>query len=66
MRALARVRLEKLVGEGDGRLELQALGLSSKSFADRTHRRRRRGDAFENSPTIDAIRHDCPFETTTW
>ena len=66
MRALACLRLEEFVGEGDGRLELQAVGLSSKSFAHRTHRRRSSSDAFENRPTIDAIRHDCPFETTTW
>src|SRR5580704_5723982 len=66
MRALARLRLEEFVGERERRLELQAVGLSGKSFANRTHRRRRRGDAFENRPAIDAIRHDCPFETTTW
>ena len=46
MRAIARLRLEKLVGERDRRIELQSVGLGAERFRERIHRRRGRGRAF--------------------
>ena len=64
MRPLAGLLLEELVGKRDRRLELKAFRLGGESLADRTHRRRGRGDPLENRATINALRHDNLFDAT--
>jgi hypothetical protein len=46
MRAIAGLRPQKVVGERNGWVELQTVGLGGESLGQRIHRRRRRGRAF--------------------
>jgi hypothetical protein len=52
MGAVARLRLEKIVGEWDRRIELQSVGLGSERLRKGVHRRRGRGRAFEQRSAI--------------
>ena len=57
MRTVAGQRLEKFVGERNGRVELQAVGLGGESLRERIYRRRGCGRAFEQRAAIDAFGH---------
>ena len=57
VRAIARLRLEKVVGERDGRIELQPVGLGAERLRERIHRRRGRGRAFQQRAAIKAFGH---------
>ena len=63
MRPFAGLRLEKVVGERNGRVELQAVGLGGESLRERVHRRRGCGRAFEQRATIYALGHNNLFES---
>ena len=52
MGAVARLRLEKVVGERDRRIELQSVGLGAERLREGIHRRRGRGRAFEQRAAI--------------
>ena len=52
MRPGASLRLEQVISERDGRIVLQAVGLTGESLSERTERRRGRGRALEQRATI--------------
>ena len=52
MGLVARLRLEKIVGEWDRRIELQSVRLGSERFGKRIHRRSGRSGAFQQCAAI--------------
>src|SRR5208283_2658630 len=58
----AGLRLEKVVGERNGRVELQAVGLGGESLRERIHRRRGCGRSFEQRAAIYAFGHRNLFD----